>query len=52
MNVKFEDDSSIKYPYYLEKGISKQLVAIELIKNNFDEDVINTALNIKKKLLV
>jgi DNA mismatch repair ATPase MutS len=52
MNVKFEENESITYPYLLEKGISKQLVAIELIKNNFDDDVINTALNIKKKLLV
>lgn len=52
MNVEFEDEDTIKYPYRLDTGISKQLVAIELIKNNFDDDVINTALTIKNKLLV
>lgn len=53
MNVKInDDDGTITFPYKLEKGSSKQLVAIELIKNNFDSDVIETALNIKNKLLV
>lgn len=53
MNVQINDeDGTITFPYKLEKGNSKQLVAIELIKNNFDSDVIETALNIKKKLLV
>ena len=53
MNVQIDnDDGSITFPYKLEKGNSKQLVAIELIKNNFDSDVIETALTIKKKLLV
>tara|TARA_Y100000389_G_scaffold204149_1_gene255248 strand:+ start:1559 stop:3184 length:1626 start_codon:yes stop_codon:yes gene_type:complete len=53
MNVNInEDDGTITFPYKLEKGNSKQLVAIELIKNNFDSDVIETALKIKKKLLV
>jgi DNA mismatch repair ATPase MutS len=52
MNVKFDEMEQISYPYKLEHGSSKQLVAIELIKKNFDEDVINTSLSIKKKLLV
>lgn len=53
MNVNInENDGTITFPYKLEKGNSKQLVAIELIKNNFDSDVIETALKIKKKLLV
>ena len=53
MNVQINDeDGTITFPYKLEKGNSKQLVAIELIKNNFDSDVIETALTIKKKLLV
>jgi len=53
MNVRIhDDDGTITFPYKLENGNSKQLVAIELIKNNFDSDVIETALNIKKKLLV
>ena len=53
MNVNInDDDGTITFPYKLEKGNSKQLVAIELIKNNFDSDVIETALNIKNKLLV
>ena len=52
MNVEFDESDNITYPYKLEFGYSKQLVAIELIKNNFDEDVINTSLYIKNKLLV
>ncbi|QOI90217.1 hypothetical protein QKU58_gp114 [Pyramimonas orientalis virus] len=52
MNAQFDDEDTISYPYILEKGFSTQLVAIELIKNNFDKDVIDTALSIKNKLLV
>jgi DNA mismatch repair protein MutS len=52
MNVDISNEQIITYPYLLTKGVSKQLIALELIKNNFDEDIIDTALLIKKKLLV
>lgn len=52
MNVNITPDDHIDFPYLLEKGVSKQLIALELIKPNFDEDVINTAISVKNKLLV
>jgi DNA mismatch repair ATPase MutS len=52
MNV--ETDSAftfIKYPYKLQTGVSRQYIALELLKlNHFDEDIINNAIEIKEKL--
>jgi DNA mismatch repair ATPase MutS len=50
MNVKYIDDN-ITYPYILNKGISKQLVALELLKENFDNEILDIAINIKNKLI-
>lgn len=53
MNVVVsEDGERIAFPYRLTHGCSKQLIALELIKDNFDDDVIESALSIKNKLLV
>jgi hypothetical protein len=52
MNVAFSKNGTITYPYIITLGYSKQLIALELIKNNFDDDVIDTAISIKNKLLV
>lgn len=52
MNVNISNEYIITYPYLLTKGVSKQLIALELIKDNFDGDIIDTAMLIKKKLLV
>lgn len=49
MNVKYDGDTII-YPYKLENGVSKQYIALELLKKNgFDEDIINEALHLKTK---
>ncbi len=50
-NYKFtierDDEGGIKYPHKLERGYSKQYIALELLKNNnFDMDIINDALEI------
>jgi DNA mismatch repair protein MutS len=51
MNV-VEENNTITYPYKLTRGISKQYIAIELLKQNgFNEAIISDALAIKKLLL-
>jgi DNA mismatch repair ATPase MutS len=53
---KFKMDANlskptISYPYKLSKGVSKQYIALELLKSKFDEDIINKAIEIKSKLI-
>ena len=51
MNVNIKKDHSINFPYILSKGISKQYVALELLKGRgFDESILNNAMAIKNKL--
>jgi len=55
-NYKFEVDrdlsGNIKFNYRLKRGFSKQFIALELLKNNgFDEDIIEKAMEVSKKLL-
>jgi len=52
MNVeKDETTMNIVFPYILQKGVSKQYVALELLKRNgFDADIIEEAISIKKRL--
>lgn len=42
----------IKYDYLLKKGTSKQYIALEILKNNFNTQIIDIAINTKHKLLV
>lgn len=53
MNVVMNsNDVVIKYPYKITKGISRQYIAIELLKENgFDDDIIKDALLIKSKFV-
>jgi hypothetical protein len=54
MNVVIgkEDGSAIRYPYKMSKGVSRQYIALELLKQNgFDKAVVTDAIAIKKKLL-
>lgn len=51
MNVSVDDTGMITFPYKLERGISKQYIALELLrKNGFDENLITDAIEIKEKL--
>lgn len=51
INVNIDENNKITYPYKISRGVSKQTIAIELLKENgFDQDIIETALEIKKKL--
>ncbi len=51
MNV-ITDNDMIIFPYKLEKGSSRQYIALELLKKNgFDEEIINDAIEIKNKLV-
>lgn len=52
MSVDIDNESGeITFPYKLQKGVSKQYIALELLKKNgFDEDIIQEALSIKQRL--
>lgn len=52
MNVDIDDKNNITYPYKLKKGISRQYIALELLrKNGFEETIINDAITIKQRLV-
>jgi hypothetical protein len=52
MNVDRTTDGEISYPYKLSKGVSKQYIALDLLKKNgFDEDIITQAVSIKDRLV-
>ena len=49
--VDYDKDKNIIFNYILEKGVSYQYIALDLLKNNgFDENIINDALKISKKI--
>lgn len=55
-NYKFEisrnDNQEIQYNYKLQPGISNQNIALELLKkNDFDESIINDALEFEKSMI-
>jgi DNA mismatch repair protein MutS len=50
--IKRDANNEIIYPYKIKKGVSYDYIALELIKkNNFDQDIIDDAINIKNELL-
>jgi hypothetical protein len=53
MNVMIDSkNDKIDFPYILSKGVSKQYVALELLKKRgFDDSIITNALKIKQKLI-
>ena len=53
MSVTMNEDGEFTYPYYLKQGVSKQYIALELLKNRgFPIDVIENALKIKEHFVV
>lgn len=51
MNVERGEGDIISYPYKLMKGVSKQYIALDLLKKNgFDESIIQEAIDIKERL--
>jgi hypothetical protein len=52
MNVEIEDGGIIQYPYSMSKGVSRQYIALELLKKNgFNPDIIEEGMRIKELLL-
>jgi energy-coupling factor transporter ATP-binding protein EcfA2 len=50
-DVDYDENNEIIFNYLLKKGVSRQYIALELLKKNgFDDDVIETALEICKKI--
>ena len=55
VNYKFEVDyvenNKIQFNYLLKKGVSRQYIALDLLKENgFDDDVLEEALAMCKKI--
>ena len=51
-SVDYDKENNIQFNYQLEKGISHQYIALDLLKNNgFDKDIIDDALDISKKVV-
>jgi hypothetical protein len=47
-----ESSISIEYPYVIKKGVSKQYIALELLRDKgFDPTIIKKALEIKSKFV-
>lgn len=54
MNVNLDTEGNVvSYPYKLVKGVSRQYVALELLKKNgFDQSIIDEAIRVKERLTV
>jgi len=52
MNVVYDENNQILYPYKIDKGVSKQYVALELLKNRgFGKNIIDRAVEIKTRFV-
>lgn len=52
MNVSIQDDTTFSYPYKLSRGVSRQYIALELLKRSgFEEGILDDAIKIKNELL-
>lgn len=52
MKVDIDTKGSITFPYKIIKGVSRQFIALELLKKNgFDTDITDLAIQIKNRLL-
>ena len=52
MNVKMGKKGGIRFPYKLSEGVSKQWIALDLLKKNgFDQDILLDASIVKTELL-
>ena len=50
-SVEYDKDNNIIFNYLLEKGVSYQYIALELLKNNgFDKNIIDDAIEISKNI--
>jgi len=49
--IEYKEDGTISYSYKIHKGISKQYIALELMKNdNFDTEILDDAIEIKNNI--
>jgi DNA mismatch repair ATPase MutS len=51
--VSYDQNGEIQFHYQLKRGVSRQYIALELLKKSgFEEDLINTAIDISKKITI
>ncbi len=51
--VSYDENGEIQFHYQLKRGVSRQYIALELLKKSgFEEDIINTAIEISKKITI
>ena len=49
--VTYDDNNNIIFPFKIQRGFSKQYIALELLRENgFDDDIIDNAITICNKL--
>lgn len=41
-----------RFTFTIQKGVSKQFLAVEMLKDHFDQDIVREAIKLKNKLLV
>ena len=52
-DVSYDDSGEIQFHYQLKRGVSRQYIALELLKKSgFEEDIINTAIEVSKKIKI
>jgi len=53
LSCETDGKGGLKYPYKVKRGISKQYVALEILKkNNFDTEIINEAIKVAEKVVM
>lgn len=51
--VDYDNEHNIHFHYKLMRGVSRQYIALDLLKKSgFDEDLIETALDMSKKIKI
>lgn len=52
MNALLDDAKRVReFPYKLTAGISTQYIALEILRENFDTEIVDRAIEVKKRLL-
>ena len=52
MNAILDEQNNVReFPYRLNRGVSMQYIALEMLRDNFDVRIVDRAIEIKERLL-
>jgi len=51
MDADISEDGRISFPYKLRKGVSRQYIAVEMLREKFDPIIVEKALAVKRSIL-